>query len=559
MAASSEESFKVCGLCSQLVDESVEVTAAMRAFLCSFLCIKEAKLPAKICIECYQRATECRGFKERCDKAILKLNKSAVYSSMILGGTAGEINAASHRSPKEEQKLLAAERKTQILLDGAQIVRDSSPPAAAKPAPANETPAAATSTPAPKGGRGRPGRKSAIVPRALSPEVEVEPLGPRTTRGGASKEPPPERTPAGRRTSQPPPPPPKAALSSSPPPRGRAAAASAAAKKKPKIDRQKKPENAKVAIKFSEREAAEKAAKGSHVGNGQAAAATAVEAEPVPGPSGLQGRQAAKRKAVASPSPTRASRGGTVREPEPEVVPESAGTGSSGDAFDQIAPANKTRRTGSGRAVKETKKAGFVSFDSFAEVTIGDSEESDQMPLSKKATPKPRPAKAAAPKATPKAKPAPAPKPKPTPPPPPPAAPSPAKKAGPASAKKKAAAAPAARAPEPDITNVTLSDDDEDEDMEEIFPAVGPYQCEICQKITDTKQEFVDHIKNYHIHVVDEEVLRSLESDLRKNKKKAARAAAAKAGGGAVNGIGSAKKMTPSSPMKKAPEDLSPA
>ena len=88
------------------MDESVEITAAMRAFLCSFLCIKEAKLPAKICIECYQRATECRGFKERCDKAILKLNKSAVYSSMILGGTAGEINAASHRYTLFKSSLL---------------------------------------------------------------------------------------------------------------------------------------------------------------------------------------------------------------------------------------------------------------------------------------------------------------------------------------------------------------------------------------------------------------------------------------------------------------------
>jgi hypothetical protein len=36
----------------------------------------------------------------------------------------------------------------------------------------------------------------------------------------------------------------------------------------------------------------------------------------------------------------------------------------------------------------------------------------------------------------------------------------------------------------------------------------GPYQCEICQQITDTKQEFVTHIKSLHKDMVDEQVLR---------------------------------------------------
>ena len=75
------------------------------------------------------------------------------------------------------------------------------------------------------------------------------------------------------------------------------------------------------------------------------------------------------------------------------------------------------------------------------------------------------------------------------------------------------------------ITDIALSDEDDDDDMEEIFPAVGPYQCEICQKITDTKQDFVDHIKKFHINVVDGEVLKSLESDLKKSRKKAAKQA----------------------------------
>ena len=81
----------------QLVDESVEITAGMRAFLCAFLSMPEAKLPAKICLECYQRGTDCRNFKERCDKGINKLSKSAVYSGLILGGSKEEIKAAQNR------------------------------------------------------------------------------------------------------------------------------------------------------------------------------------------------------------------------------------------------------------------------------------------------------------------------------------------------------------------------------------------------------------------------------------------------------------------------------
>merc|ERR1711936_979154 len=42
----------------------------------------------------------------------------------------------------------------------------------------------------------------------------------------------------------------------------------------------------------------------------------------------------------------------------------------------------------------------------------------------------------------------------------------------------------------------------------------------ICQNITDTKQEFVDHIKSVHSDQVDESVLQSLESDPKKRKRK---------------------------------------
>ena len=57
-------------------------------------------------------------------------------------------------------------------------------------------------------------------------------------------------------------------------------------------------------------------------------------------------------------------------------------------------------------------------------------------------------------------------------------------------------------------------------DCGEEFPSVGPYQCEICQNITNTKQEFVNHIKAKHRTMIDPAVLKTLESDLRKRKKK---------------------------------------
>eukprot|EP00096_Caligus_rogercresseyi_P012695 TRINITY_DN5407_c0_g1_i1.p1 TRINITY_DN5407_c0_g1~~TRINITY_DN5407_c0_g1_i1.p1 ORF type:complete len:441 (-),score=177.94 TRINITY_DN5407_c0_g1_i1:376-1698(-) len=60
----------------------------------------------------------------------------------------------------------------------------------------------------------------------------------------------------------------------------------------------------------------------------------------------------------------------------------------------------------------------------------------------------------------------------------------------------------------------------DDLDCPEVFPSVGPYQCEICFIITDTKHEFVSHIKDNHRHVVDDEVLDNLELDLKKVERK---------------------------------------
>merc|ERR1712013_716681 len=58
--AQPEESFKVCGLCSQLVDEAVKLTDILLDFLTKFLNVDGSKLPSKICTECFQGAIDSK-------------------------------------------------------------------------------------------------------------------------------------------------------------------------------------------------------------------------------------------------------------------------------------------------------------------------------------------------------------------------------------------------------------------------------------------------------------------------------------------------------------------
>lgn len=83
-----EESFKVCGLCSQLVDESVQLDPVFRAFLVSFLELANEALPSKVCTDCYQQSFDCKKFKDRCERAIRKLSNTKLSDSMILGRSA---------------------------------------------------------------------------------------------------------------------------------------------------------------------------------------------------------------------------------------------------------------------------------------------------------------------------------------------------------------------------------------------------------------------------------------------------------------------------------------
>ena len=63
---------------------------------------------------------------------------------------------------------------------------------------------------------------------------------------------------------------------------------------------------------------------------------------------------------------------------------------------------------------------------------------------------------------------------------------------------------------------------DEDENLEEFYPTYDALQCEICQSIKKTKQEFLEHLNEKHSGMIDEEVLVTLKSDILKNQKKSA-------------------------------------
>ena len=48
------DDFKICGLCSQLVVEAVQLEAPIRSFLVGFLDMTNQEIPSKICTDCFQ-------------------------------------------------------------------------------------------------------------------------------------------------------------------------------------------------------------------------------------------------------------------------------------------------------------------------------------------------------------------------------------------------------------------------------------------------------------------------------------------------------------------------
>lgn len=52
-------------------------------------------------------------------------------------------------------------------------------------------------------------------------------------------------------------------------------------------------------------------------------------------------------------------------------------------------------------------------------------------------------------------------------------------------------------------------------EVEETFAATGPYQCELCDAISETKEEFLNDIRTKHVSEIDQDVLDALEKDIK--------------------------------------------
>ena len=61
-------SFLVCGLCSQVVDESMTIDDAAegsRSFLSHILSVSGKDIPERVCADCFQETAECKEFADR--------------------------------------------------------------------------------------------------------------------------------------------------------------------------------------------------------------------------------------------------------------------------------------------------------------------------------------------------------------------------------------------------------------------------------------------------------------------------------------------------------------
>merc|ERR1712080_97874 len=70
-----------------------------------------------------------------------------------------------------------------------------------------------------------------------------------------------------------------------------------------------------------------------------------------------------------------------------------------------------------------------------------------------------------------------------------------------------------------EVLGMDTTEKDQDEkdglaDEEETFPTTGPYQCELCDCISETKQDFLNDIREKHMTEIDQEVLDALEKDV---------------------------------------------
>jgi len=341
--AQPEESFKVCGLCSQLVDEAVKLTDILLDFLTKFLNVDGSKLPSKICTECFQGAIDSKKFKEKCLRTVEKLKKTHISSTMILGRSTLDVKQMKHKFKNGLDLVDPEPDDTKVATKQSQVKHGKDNIAAAS----------------------HPGRRPAA--RLGSRNSSINSIN--------------EDTPLSSRTR--------------------------------KTNIQRSSSLTSLTQQY-----------GSH----------------------MQPR---------------------VRVPEAERRL----------ADDMLLEGSNIERSRSGRVLKRkvASPEDPVPLDFLKSKKVKTEPGPDTFPYR------------------------------------------PGHKQGKPKSKAPRGYKGYAYVEEPEKDSDLY---DADENEEEIFPSLGPYQCEICQEITDTKQEFVAHIKALHKDMVDEAVLRSLESDLKKRKKK---------------------------------------
>ncbi len=479
---------KLCGLCSKMVEEAMQPNTALRAFLLRFLSLLESELPAKVCADCYQGATECRKFKEQCDIGIDRLRSGRMPGGMILGWGGGGARVGDEGAGKKGKAAKSGTRKSkpvperkeeadpeEELPDDLQARRVSRSTAASE---------AAAST--------RSSRSSGPPPDPLA-----LPATPRTSRSS-------RQSSAGHHPSP-------AVL-------GKRKATPAARRKK------------------------EEAGGGRSIFSGTRTFSVVLQETDLTladQAAGLGGQVRIKQKKrntweIDSPgarrgksSPSSSSVSALAVEPPAKKAKVTPAASQKKKAQ---SPKTKTTVSSFGRVRRSNQKNRDFDYVDLDEDDLEKEMDGTLIrdPYAAKATPRSRGAIRTAADH-----------------------PNPPKKkvhpAGPASRKsggrpKSQRAKPKSRQSRGDrakpggfyyvddegevaqpvsaASSEPLVPEEYEEDAEETFPSLGPYQCEICQHITDTKQQFVNHIKSFHLEVVDEEVLRSLENDLKKNKKK---------------------------------------
>ena len=182
--------FLVCGLCSQVANESMTIDdTGLRTFLAHLFSITTDDLPAKTCTDCFPEMAECKKFADRCGRAIARLKNTQIADHMILGKTPKkEVKQAVTREVKEPEPVPEQKDDT----------TSSVATPAKKPPKSPATPKPQT-TPKPS-----PASKKETKPR--KPELPTDlildsPSGRRATRGAAVTA---EESPAttGRRASR---------------------------------------------------------------------------------------------------------------------------------------------------------------------------------------------------------------------------------------------------------------------------------------------------------------------------------------------------------------------